>query len=212
MPLDDGGGTKATRSRRDENGNKDRRSWKHLRTVRTIPCLCSSWCLLYIPPNTITMESKKRPLVDGDDHASIKRRALAGKNGSPQSNSHDEIEDEDVITAGLEVGLAFLSPSTPFSQQCSSQLFRKEAIWRRMQEYKYDSERSHAQIQQLEFRKSTCEAGLAAMSACWAQVCCLDVWWSHADYLHSSLIRYALWSSQMTCLISMSVQKVSSIL
>ena len=54
-----------------------------------------------------------------------------------------------------------------------------------MQEYKCDSERSHAKIQQLEFRKSTCEAGLAAMSACWAQVRFIDDWRSHADYLRA---------------------------
>lgn len=50
------------------------------------------------------------------------------------------------------------------------QLFRKEAIYRRMKHYSKENERSQARIEELEQRKSTCEAGLAAISACWAQV------------------------------------------
>ena len=40
-----------------------------------------------------------------------------------------------------------------------------------MKHYSREHERSQARIQELERRKSICEAGLAAMSACWAQVC-----------------------------------------
>jgi len=42
-----------------------------------------------------------------------------------------------------------------------------------MMHYSKEHERSKARIRELEQRKSTCEAGLAAMSACWAQVCVL---------------------------------------
>lgn len=52
----------------------------------------------------------------------------------------------------------------------SRQLFRKEAIYRRMKHYSKEHERSQTRIEELELRKSTCEAGLAAISACWAQV------------------------------------------
>ena len=40
-----------------------------------------------------------------------------------------------------------------------------------MKHYSREHERSKARIQELERRKNICEAGLAAMSACWAQVC-----------------------------------------
>ena len=40
-----------------------------------------------------------------------------------------------------------------------------------MKHYSREHERSQARVQELERRKSICEAGLAAMSACWAQVC-----------------------------------------
>jgi E3 ubiquitin-protein ligase BRE1 len=39
-----------------------------------------------------------------------------------------------------------------------------------MKHYSREHERSKAHIQELERRKSTCEAGLAAISACWTQV------------------------------------------
>lgn len=39
-----------------------------------------------------------------------------------------------------------------------------------MKHYSRENERSRARIEELEQRKTTCEAGLAAISACWAQV------------------------------------------
>ena len=50
------------------------------------------------------------------------------------------------------------------------EVFRKEAIYRRMRHYARENERQDARIAELEQRKTTCEAGLAAMSACWAQL------------------------------------------
>jgi hypothetical protein len=50
------------------------------------------------------------------------------------------------------------------------QLFRKEAIFRRMKHYSREHERSQAQIAELEQRRNTCEAGMVAMAACWEQV------------------------------------------
>ncbi|TFL01551.1 BRE1-domain-containing protein [Pterulicium gracile] len=50
------------------------------------------------------------------------------------------------------------------------EVFRKEAIYRRMRHYARENERQDSRIAELERRKTTCEAGLAAMSACWAQL------------------------------------------
>ena len=50
------------------------------------------------------------------------------------------------------------------------QLFRKEAIFRRMKHYSREAERSQARVIELERRFNTCQAGLAALEACWSQV------------------------------------------
>ena len=48
--------------------------------------------------------------------------------------------------------------------------FRKDAIFRRMKHYSRENERNLAKIAELEQRRNTCEAGLAAIGACWSQV------------------------------------------
>lgn len=48
--------------------------------------------------------------------------------------------------------------------------YRKDAIYRRMKHYRRESDRSRTKIAELEQRRSTCEAGLAALVACWSQV------------------------------------------
>ncbi|KAF7321793.1 E3 ubiquitin protein ligase [Mycena kentingensis (nom. inval.)] len=48
--------------------------------------------------------------------------------------------------------------------------FRKEAIFRRMRHYSREYDRSQSQLAELAQRKSACEAGLAAMTACWSQL------------------------------------------
>lgn len=50
------------------------------------------------------------------------------------------------------------------------QLFRKEAIFRRMRHYSRENERSQSRVAELERRRNTCEASMAAMEACWTQV------------------------------------------
>ncbi|EAU91038.2 hypothetical protein CC1G_03206 [Coprinopsis cinerea okayama7 len=98
------------------------------------------------------MESRKRPHTDDGDVSVAKKRVLTGSNGTPHVNGpNDQTEDEQVFQAGLEN-------------------FRKEAIYRRMKHYSRENERNLARIEDLERRKETCEAGLAAMSACWAQL------------------------------------------
>ena len=50
------------------------------------------------------------------------------------------------------------------------QLFRKDAIYRRMKHYARENERSQVKIAELERRDHTRGAALAALEATWAQV------------------------------------------
>ncbi|RXW25058.1 hypothetical protein EST38_g830 [Candolleomyces aberdarensis] len=96
--------------------------------------------------------SRKRPHTDDGDITVAKKRVLTGTNGTPHVNGHsDQTEDEQLFQANLEK-------------------FRKEAIYRRMKHYHRENERNLARIEELERRKTTCEAGLAAISACWSQL------------------------------------------
>ncbi|KXN91035.1 E3 ubiquitin-protein ligase BRE1 [Leucoagaricus sp. SymC.cos] len=95
-------------------------------------------------------ESRKRPHTDDDDDLSTsKKRAVTSVNGSPQPNG---VSDSD-------------EPTLDNLEQ-----FRKEAIFRRMLHYSRENERSQVLIAELEMRKNTCEAGYAAIVACWTQL------------------------------------------
>ncbi|KAG6866699.1 hypothetical protein C0991_011358 [Blastosporella zonata] len=93
---------------------------------------------------------RKRPHVDDEDATAVKKRVLTGPNGSPQVNGMAK-DKEDMDSDNLE-------------------LFRKEAIYRRMKQYSRENERFQSRIEDLEKRKLSCEAGLAAMTACWNQL------------------------------------------
>nr|VWO99562.1 N/A [Ganoderma boninense] len=99
------------------------------------------------------MESKKRPHAEDVEHSRAKKRAVSDDRSSPShpngmTASHaDEPRDGDNI-----------------------ELFRKEAIFRRMKHYSREAERSQARVAELERRFSTCQAGLAALEACWTQL------------------------------------------
>ncbi|CAK5281609.1 unnamed protein product [Mycena citricolor] len=97
-----------------------------------------------------SMESKKRPHAEEVSSAVSKKRVLSTSNGVPYVNgvNHDHGEPD---VDNLE-------------------LFRKEAIYRRMKHYSREHERGQIRIAELERRKNACEAGLAAMSACWSQL------------------------------------------
>ncbi|EGN99683.1 hypothetical protein SERLA73DRAFT_167589 [Serpula lacrymans var. lacrymans S7.3] len=97
------------------------------------------------------MDSKKRPFTDDGETQQHKKRILTGVNGSPLVNGTDLSVEEPTDTDNLE-------------------LFRKEAIYRRMKHYSREHERSQLRIVELEQRKSTCEAGLVAIAACWEQL------------------------------------------
>ncbi|KAG6837509.1 hypothetical protein H0H93_008434 [Arthromyces matolae] len=92
--------------------------------------------------------SRKRAHADTEDSIATKKRALTGPNGSPQVNGSAKEEfDEDNL-----------------------ELFRKEAIYRRMKHYSRECERCQTRIEDLEKRKQSCEMGLAAVMACWKQL------------------------------------------
>ncbi|KAJ6587101.1 BRE1 E3 ubiquitin ligase-domain-containing protein [Mycena vulgaris] len=97
------------------------------------------------------MESKKRPHAQEADVSVAKKRILAGVNGAPYVNGSTPEIDEPSDLDNLE-------------------MFRKEAIFRRMKHYSREHDRSQSRIAELERRKNTCEAGLAAMAACWTQL------------------------------------------
>ncbi|KAH7888505.1 BRE1 E3 ubiquitin ligase-domain-containing protein [Phlebopus sp. FC_14] len=97
------------------------------------------------------MESRKRPFADDGEVAQAKKRVLTSVAGSPEVN-----------------GIATDAVEPKGDDQL--ELFRKDAIFRRMRHYSRENERSQARIAQLEQRKSTCEAGLVAIAACWEQL------------------------------------------
>ncbi|KAJ7045767.1 BRE1 E3 ubiquitin ligase-domain-containing protein [Mycena alexandri] len=97
------------------------------------------------------MESKKRPHAQEADVSVTKKRILAGANGAPYVNGSAPETEEPSDLDNLE-------------------MFRKEAIFRRMRHYSREHDRSQSRIAELERRKNTCEAGLAAMAACWTQL------------------------------------------
>ncbi|TEB05145.1 hypothetical protein FA13DRAFT_1266105 [Coprinellus micaceus] len=94
---------------------------------------------------------------------------LTGTNGTPQVNGHsDQTEDEQIFQGNLEN-------------------FRKEAIYRRMKHYHRENERNIARIEELERRKTTCEAGLAAMTACWVLLEAIRVFVKPDDMTRSNI-------------------------
>ncbi|KAJ3936524.1 MAG: hypothetical protein NXY57DRAFT_985221 [Lentinula lateritia] len=101
-------------------------------------------------------ETKKRfhSVEDDADKVIVKKHIITDENGSPRVNG---------------VGKGHIDDVEPTADD-KLELFRKEAIYRRMIHYSRLNEASQKRISELEERKSTCEAGLAAMSACWMQL------------------------------------------
>lgn len=97
------------------------------------------------------MESRKRPYSDDGDASQVKKRVFTGFSGSPELNGVRADSAEPTENDQLE-------------------LFRKDAIFRRMRHYSRENEKSQARIAQLEQRKNSCEAGLVAIAACWQQL------------------------------------------
>lgn len=156
-------------------------------------------------------ESRKRPHADDDDTTANKKRVLISANGSPHPNGVNDEQDE-LTLDNLEVLRDAYSTPCPSTHQLPLQLFRKEAIFRRMRHYSRENERSQARIAQLEQRKNTCEAGYAAIVACWTQVWLIHL--QHCSYrlmcylCASSLILSAYSSNQKICPKSTLIHKV----
>ncbi|GBE81020.1 E3 ubiquitin-protein ligase BRE1 [Sparassis crispa] len=98
------------------------------------------------------MASRKRSHAEDAEQSVPKKRAVSVDQGSPSvvngvAPEVDEPKDGD-----------------------SLEMFRKDAIYRRMKYYSREHERSLARVQELERRRSTCETGLAALEACWTQI------------------------------------------
>jgi E3 ubiquitin-protein ligase BRE1 len=121
--------------------------------------------------------SRKRPHLGDSEPLPSKKRAVSVNgttvpvNGTvlPTAAADDEPTDQD----NLEVDcISFFSPKPVLTQFVAPiQQFRKEAIFRRMRHYSRENERSLARISELEHLKSTYEASLAVVGACWTQVC-----------------------------------------
>lgn len=117
-------------------------------------------------------ESRKRPHTEDDDDSAVsKKRVLTSASGSPQPNGFNAEQDEPTLD-NLEViyYATPIPPHHPIDSWNTLQLFRKEAIFRRMRHYARENERCQGRITELELRKNTCEAGYAAIVACWTQV------------------------------------------
>ncbi|KAK7692778.1 hypothetical protein QCA50_004411 [Cerrena zonata] len=108
------------------------------------------------------MESRKRERTEDVDLArGSKKRALA----SPTSDTHE--------ASGYINGASSTNPSYDAEEPRDDdklEAFRKDAIYRRMKHYSRESQRSQSKIAELERRRNTCEAGLAAIEACWSQL------------------------------------------
>ncbi|EJF65375.1 BRE1-domain-containing protein [Dichomitus squalens LYAD-421 SS1] len=99
------------------------------------------------------MESKKRPHADDGEHSRAKKRAVSDDRASPSHPNGTAVSHGDEPKEGDNI-----------------ELFRKEAIFRRMKHYSREAERSQARVADLERRFSTCRAGLAALEVCWTQL------------------------------------------
>ncbi|PCH43601.1 BRE1-domain-containing protein [Wolfiporia cocos MD-104 SS10] len=98
-------------------------------------------------------ETRKRPHAEDAEQSRSKKRAMTEEHAttSNQANGVGSHPDEPRDGDNLE-------------------MFRKDAIYRRMKHYSREYERSEARVAELERRRNTCEAGLAALEACWTQI------------------------------------------
>ncbi|KAF5393233.1 hypothetical protein D9757_000741 [Collybiopsis confluens] len=103
---------------------------------------------------SLMAETRKRSHSVEDDKVFSKKHIISDTNGSPTVNGHNPPQNEDVEPTADD----------------KLELFRKEAIYRRMLHYSRQNEASQQRISELEARKNAREAGLAAMSACWTQL------------------------------------------
>ncbi|ETW80592.1 hypothetical protein HETIRDRAFT_320490 [Heterobasidion irregulare TC 32-1] len=106
----------------------------------------------------LAMESRKRHNLEDPGPLHPKKRALANAFDSPV-HLNGNVSSTPTPTADDEP-----------KDQDSLEQFRKEAIFRRMRHYSRENQRSQVRIAELEHRKTSYEASLAAIEACWSQV------------------------------------------
>lgn len=118
------------------------------------------------------METKKRPHADDAEQSRAKKRAVSDDRASPSHLNGTTTSHGDEPKEGDNIEVLLISRRVCVFQGLRSdiQLFRKEAIYRRMRYYSREAERSQARVADLERRFNTCQAGLAALEACWTQV------------------------------------------
>ncbi|KAG6920311.1 hypothetical protein DXG01_005080 [Tephrocybe rancida] len=152
-------------------GNGSNADCEILQLVRSCKSLAkrvtTSAVVLSISTFAFMEVSRKRAHADEEDSTATKKRVLTGPNGSPQVNGAAK-DKEEFDSDNLEVKRVQYFSGSLLNE--NSQLFRKEAIYRRMRHYSRENERSQSCIEDLEKRKQSCEAGLAAMTACWNQL------------------------------------------
>ncbi|EJD35307.1 hypothetical protein AURDEDRAFT_188795 [Auricularia subglabra TFB-10046 SS5] len=99
------------------------------------------------------MESRKRPGSPAEDPTASKKRALMSATGAPvHVNGVDDTEQAEP------------------SEDSNLELFRKEAIYRRMRHYAREHERGRRRIEQLEAARETYQASMLAIETCWNQL------------------------------------------
>ncbi|KAL0956409.1 hypothetical protein HGRIS_002557 [Hohenbuehelia grisea] len=97
------------------------------------------------------MQQKKRAHDDDESPVVSKKRNVSSGSSTPQTNG--------VVSQPAEPG-----------EGDNLELFRKEAIYRRMRHYAREYARSQARVNALEARKNSCEAGITVITACWTQL------------------------------------------
>lgn len=101
------------------------------------------------------MDSRKRHLIDDDGPGAVKKHIIEGPNGAPHVNGTVAEYDAD---------------DQQERQGNDLESFRKEALYRRMKHYSREHDRAQRRIAELERSRSSSEAGIAAVSACWSQL------------------------------------------
>ncbi|KZV81614.1 hypothetical protein EXIGLDRAFT_844460 [Exidia glandulosa HHB12029] len=100
------------------------------------------------------MESRKRPGSPVEDPSAHKKRAIASATDDPTHTNGVEAAADDAELA----------------EDSNLELFRKEAIFRRMRHYAREHERGRRRVEELEAAQETYLAGMQAIETCWNQL------------------------------------------
>ncbi|KAF9520292.1 hypothetical protein BS47DRAFT_750372 [Hydnum rufescens UP504] len=101
-----------------------------------------------------TLHRKRPSSPTGSGPSQVKKRAITSSNGSPAS----------IVAADTPI------ESEREPQANNLELFRKEAIFRRMRQHARERDRAESRIAELEHRKLILEAAMGAVENCWNQI------------------------------------------